>query len=427
MKQPLPIIAQMVHIHGPMNGKVQEFDRTEIHIGRHPSCDLRFPKDLAVISRRHAVVVRQGNRYKIIDTSANGTFVNGSRISETWLKSGDVIIFTQNGPKVSFFIREGELARTPAAEVSAPVSHQHDGQVSRKQQAPLECLAVPSALSTVPAAASSQMETVRVPLEIQYGPLLKSFAELPVVIGTQADCDLVLNHVSLSHRHAQIFFSQGGYMVKDLTGSGQIKINNRQMSSPSPLNSGDRLFLTASGPAFQFMEGGRLAEITLEKNATIVFTDIVSSTRIIEQLGDNQARSIFQKHDQIIRDQLEKFGGYELQNLGDGFMLSFDTASSALRCATFIQLSMAEKLSTVSIRIGIHTGEVILREGNQPFGQAVVKSARIVNQCNGGQILLSDVTRQLCSGANFKLKARGKFVPKGFDEPLALYELVWKI
>jgi class 3 adenylate cyclase/pimeloyl-ACP methyl ester carboxylesterase len=163
-----------------------------------------------------------------------------------------------------------------------------------------------------------------------------------------------------------------------------------------------------------------------EKNATIVFTDIVSSTRMVEKLGDREARYIFKKHDQIIRDELEKFGGHELQNLGDGFMLSFDTASSALRCAAFIQQSITEKLASVSIRIGIHTGEVIIREGNQPFGQAVVKSARIVNQCNGGQILLSDVTRQLCSGANFNLEARGKFVPKGFDEPLVLYELLWK-
>ena len=163
-----------------------------------------------------------------------------------------------------------------------------------------------------------------------------------------------------------------------------------------------------------------------EKNATIVFTDIVSSTDLVEKLGDKKARFIFKKHDQIIREQLGKFGGHELQNLGDGFMLSFVTASSALRCAAFIQKSISEKLASVSIRIGIHTGEVIIREGDQPFGQAVVKSARILDKCSGGQIFLSDVTRQLCSGSNFDLEARGEFVPKGFEEPLALYELLWK-
>ena len=107
------------------------------------------------------------------------------------------------------------------------------------------------------------MEITRVPLVIQYGPVLKSFTELPITIGTQADCDLVLDHASLSQRHAQIFFSQGGYMVKDLTGSSRVQINSRQITAASPLNPGDRLLLTESGPAFQFMEGGRMAEINL--------------------------------------------------------------------------------------------------------------------------------------------------------------------
>jgi len=254
MKQPLPIIVQLVHIHGPLKGEIQEFDRDEIHIGRHPSCDLQFPKDLAVISRKHAVIVREGNRFKIVDSSTNGTFVNGSRISETWLKNGDVIFFTQGGPKVSFLTREGSLAEK---------FHQHDVPAREKQQAPPVLPQDPPPQTNNPPPTAPRMEPVRAPLVIQYGPVLKSFTELPIIIGTQADCDLVLDHASLSHRHAQIFFSQGGYMVKDLTGGNRIRINDRQISSPSPLNSGDRVFLTESGPAFQFMEGGRMAEIHL--------------------------------------------------------------------------------------------------------------------------------------------------------------------
>jgi pSer/pThr/pTyr-binding forkhead associated (FHA) protein len=261
MKQPLPIIVQLVHIHGPLKGEIQEFDRDEIHIGRHPSCDLQFPKDLAVISRKHAVIVREGNRFKIVDSSTNGTFVNGSRITETWLKNGDVIFFTQGGPKVSFLTREGALAEK---------SHQHDVPAREKPKAPPVFpqdpppqAKVPPPQPNDPTPTPPRMEPIRAPLVIQYGPVLKSFTELPIIIGTQADCDLVLDHASLSHRHAQIFFSQGGYMVKDLTGSNRIRINDRQISSPTPLNPGDRVFLTESGPAFQFMEGGRMAEIHL--------------------------------------------------------------------------------------------------------------------------------------------------------------------
>jgi pSer/pThr/pTyr-binding forkhead associated (FHA) protein len=273
MKQPMPIVVQLVHIHGPMKGEIQEFDRDEIHIGRHPSCDLQFPKDLAVISRKHAVIVREGNRFKILDSSTNGTFVNGTRISETWLKNGDVIFFTQGGPKVSFLTREGTLVKESAANFSAMKSRQHNETESEKPKAQAVSTQSPPPhpAETHPAEplpkASPRVESLRVPLVIQYGPLLKSFTELPIIIGTHADCDLVLDHASLSHRHAQIFFSQGGYMVKDLTGSGRIRINDRQISTPSPLNPGDRLFLTESGPAFQFMEGGRMAEIAISAQA----------------------------------------------------------------------------------------------------------------------------------------------------------------
>jgi len=266
MTHSLPIIIQLVHIHGPMKGEIQEFNGNEIHIGRHPSCDLQFPKDLAVISRKHAVIIREGNRFKIVDTSTNGTFVNGSKISETWLKNGDVIFFTQGGPKVSFLTREGGSVEVSPPPLPANRSHKFDGPddgpvAEKKQTQPLSPPVSPQ--STAPPPPSSRTEPVKAPLVIQYGPLLKSFTELPIIIGTQANCDLVLNHASLSHRHAQIFFSQGGYMIKDLTGKGCIQLNNRQITSASPMNPGDRVFLTESGPAFQFMEGGRMAEINL--------------------------------------------------------------------------------------------------------------------------------------------------------------------
>jgi pSer/pThr/pTyr-binding forkhead associated (FHA) protein len=267
MKQPLPIIVQLVHIHGPLKGEIQEFDRNEIHIGRHPSCDLQFPKDLSVISRKHAVVVREGNRFKIVDTSTNGTFVNGSRISETWLKSGDVIFFTQGGPKVSFLTRKGEAAPASDDSFQPPRSHEHTRSVQREMEPPPFSTPLAPSPPADPVQGPLQEETIQVPLVIQYGPALKSFTELPIVIGTQVDCDLVLDHPSLSQRHAQIFFKQGGYMVKDLTGVGKILVNNRQVTSSSPLNPGDLLFLTESGPAFQFMEGGRMAEINVSTPA----------------------------------------------------------------------------------------------------------------------------------------------------------------
>jgi len=100
MKQPTSIIVQLVHIHGPLKGEIQEFGSNEIIIGRHASCDLQFPQDLIVISRKHANIIREGNRFKIIDHSTNGTFVNGERITEAYLKNGDVIFFTEGCPSL---------------------------------------------------------------------------------------------------------------------------------------------------------------------------------------------------------------------------------------------------------------------------------------------------------------------------------------
>jgi class 3 adenylate cyclase len=162
------------------------------------------------------------------------------------------------------------------------------------------------------------------------------------------------------------------------------------------------------------------------EQATIVFTDIVSSTDLVNKLGDVSARDIFIKHDKLVRNQIEKYGGKELQNLGDGFMLSFESASSAIKCVSDIQKEISISLQKLSIRIGVNTGEVIRREGKHPFGQAVVIASRILAKCKGGQILVSDITKKLVAGSKFSFLEKEQFVPKGFDESISLYEVVWK-
>jgi class 3 adenylate cyclase len=156
---------------------------------------------------------------------------------------------------------------------------------------------------------------------------------------------------------------------------------------------------------------------------TIVFTDIVSSTKLITRTGDSAARDFFLTHDKIIRSQVKRYRGRELQNLGDGFMLAFISASSAIKCACEIQKKMSETLSILDIRIGINTGEVVIREGKHPFGQAIVIASRIVDRCKGGQVLVSDLTKQLVAGSKFSFSSSDNFVPKGFDDNLIVHEV----
>jgi class 3 adenylate cyclase/pimeloyl-ACP methyl ester carboxylesterase len=170
------------------------------------------------------------------------------------------------------------------------------------------------------------------------------------------------------------------------------------------------------------------AEVSeIVEQATIVFSDIVSSTELVTRIGDAAARDIFLRHDKIVRDQITKHRGRELQNLGDGFMLSFESPSAAIRCACDMQKELSKNVPSIKIRIGINTGEVVRREGRQPFGQAVVVASRLANKAKAEQILVLDVTKHLVAGSGFSFVERGRAKLKGIGESFKLYEVVWQI
>jgi pSer/pThr/pTyr-binding forkhead associated (FHA) protein len=119
----------------------------------------------------------------------------------------------------------------------------------------------PPPLPTEPAPeAQVSIQKVRVPLVIQYGPTLRSFKELPVIIGKNPDCDFSLEHPGILDRHAQLFFDQDQYWVKDLTGQNMVLINAAPVHIQAPLNPDNILSLSPKGPTFRFLGGGRLAE-----------------------------------------------------------------------------------------------------------------------------------------------------------------------
>lgn len=274
-KQPT-IIVQLIHIQGPLKGTIQEFSDPEIAIGRHPSCQVQFPKDLATISRRHARIIREGNRFKLIDESANGTFIRGKRVTETYLNSGDVLIFAEeNGPKVSFLAeirsdtavppipqppRPPVRPYQPAAEKEAATPHANNDRTFEMGQESISANDRPF-VSPVDAAPPFGIEKVKVPLAIQYGPTLKAYKELPITMGRHPDCDFPLEHPDILDRHVQIFFSKDRYGIKDLTGKRMVRVNGSPFDNHAFLSPNDRLRLGPKGPSFQFLAGGRLAEI----------------------------------------------------------------------------------------------------------------------------------------------------------------------
>lgn len=107
-------------------------------------------------------------------------------------------------------------------------------------------------------------------------------------------------------------------------------------------------------------------------------------------------------------------------------MLSFASPSAAIKCACDMQKELSKNIPSIKIRIGINTGEVVRREGQIPFGQAVVVASRLANKAKAEQILVSDVTRHLVAGSGFQFVERGRAKLKGIGEIVKLYEVVWK-
>jgi pSer/pThr/pTyr-binding forkhead associated (FHA) protein len=260
MRRPPAIIVQLVHIQGPLKGEIQEFFESDIAIGRSPSCQVRFPADLAIVSRHHASITREGNRFKLTDRSTNGTLVNGKLVQEVYLTVGDVLEFARGGPKVSFLtqMREGEV-EAPSMPLETPL---------RKAQIPPELEPRATEEYEIPISRSEPRATeeissgkAKVPVVIQYGPTLRSYKEVPVLIGRTSNSDFVIDHPAVLDRHAQIFFHQDHYWVKDLTGQNLVMINRQPISTEVALTAEDELALSPQGPCFRFLGGGRFAEV----------------------------------------------------------------------------------------------------------------------------------------------------------------------
>jgi class 3 adenylate cyclase len=162
---------------------------------------------------------------------------------------------------------------------------------------------------------------------------------------------------------------------------------------------------------------------------TVLFTDVEGSTALTQRLGDAKARTVLRQHERIVREALKAHGGSELKTMGDGFMASFSSATKALESAIAMQRAFAAHNKaaeeSILVRVGLNAGEPIA-EDEDLFGTAVIEAARIAAAAKGGEILVSDVVRQLAKGKDFLFADRGEVALKGFDEPVRLYEVRWR-
>ena len=155
--------------------------------------------------------------------------------------------------------------------------------------------------------------------------------------------------------------------------------------------------------------------------ATVLFTDIVSSTDRAVELGDAAWRDLLERHNSIVREELARFGGVEQDVAGDGFFATFDGPARAVRCASTI-IDAVRPLG-LKIRAGVHTGECELIDGKHG-GLAVVIGARVSAQAGPSEILATSTVKELVAGSGLVFENAGEHHLKGVPEARTLYRLV---
>jgi len=199
-------------------------------------------------------------------------------------------------------------------------------------------------------------------------------------------------------------FGQGRYLADHIPGAKYVELpgadNVYWVGDTGPMLDEIEEFVTG-------VRGGSGAERIL---ATVLFTDIVSSTDRLAQLGDGRWRDLLDRHDQGVRAQIERFRGREVKTVGDGFVVTFDSPGRAIECALAIRETL--KALNLEIRAGIHTGEIEVR-ADDVAGMAIHIGARVSALAGPGEVLVSSTVKDSVVGSSVEFEDRGEHELKG--------------
>ena len=231
--------------------------------------------------------------------------------------------------------------------------------------------------------------------------------------------DTLANHrvpTLIVHRDQASFVAvgHGRYLAEHIAGSRYVELPGR-----------DSLYWTGdAAPVLdeieEFITGvrGFEAERVL---TTIVFTDIVGSTERAAALGDDRWHALLDNHDHVVRHELERFRGREVNTVGDGFVAMFTSPSVAIDCADAI-VDAVRPLG-IEVRVGIHAGEVEVR-GDDIAGMAVHIGARVSALAGPSEVLVSSTVREIVTGSRRMFTERGEYDLKGVPGRWRVHALV---
>jgi class 3 adenylate cyclase len=168
----------------------------------------------------------------------------------------------------------------------------------------------------------------------------------------------------------------------------------------------------------EFFTGRRPVRAADRVLATVMFTDIVDSTRRAAELGDADWRRLLERHDELVRRELARWQGREVKTTGDGFLATFDGPARGIRCGKAI--TDAVQGLGVEIRAGLHTGECEVR-GDDVAGMAVHIGARVGSLAGPGEVLVSSTVKDLVVGSGIEFEDRGEHELKGVPGAWRVY------
>jgi class 3 adenylate cyclase len=164
------------------------------------------------------------------------------------------------------------------------------------------------------------------------------------------------------------------------------------------------------GEVERFLTGSRHVPVTERQLLTVLFTDIVDSTKLGAELGDRRWRELLESHDETVREELDRFRGRAVKTTGDGFLATFDGPARAIECARAI--AAAVRPLGIEVRAGLHTGECEIR-GDDIAGITVNIGARISALAGAGEVLVSGTVKDLVVGSDIDFEERGTHPLKG--------------
>ena len=178
---------------------------------------------------------------------------------------------------------------------------------------------------------------------------------------------------------------------------------------------------TIIGEIRNFLGEERNAHVTDRVLTTVLFTDIVDSTRLANDMGDEKWSDLLEGHHEAVRRELDIFRGQEVKTTGDGFHATFDGPARAVQCAAAIRESTRQM--GLNVRIGIHTGECEVR-GESLEGVAIHIAARVSGMAAGGDILVSRTVKDLVAGSGIEFEDFGAHTLKGIPDTHQLFKVV---